>query len=476
MKKNLNLNIMQFVLLSSAFGLRMASSGTVPYGYLALGIYALIGPTQSIQALAISWVFTMLSEGISPLASGASIGRYLVIACAALCMLLRSGLHNKKIYNNHLIPVTLGFGAFLVFHSMLFSRIVDVSILKAILWTVLMVTLFAAWGNLSVIQRVQLERQLFVGLIIIALISIPIAFTNTGYLLNGNGFQGVFNHPQAFGPTMAFLTSWLAGHMLKEARPSWGSITLIGLCFTFVVMSEARTAGLALVLGLLIPILSLPFIARIPALRLMPGLGSRRLHLVGFLGIIFLSFFGPVIVDRLTNYVNKRGDAVSPLEKLEESRGVLIQQMIANIKNSPLTGIGFGIASNPASIEVVRDPILGLPTGSPIEKGVLPLALVEELGIFGFTFSLVWLWVMLRRGKILGIIPSIVLATLLFTNLGESTFFSPGGFGLLPLILFAWAVSCGNAPMKDHNRPGGFTIAENGNNILAGEIKRNNGT
>ena len=127
-------------------------------------------------------------------------------------------------------------------------------------------------------------------------------------------------------------------------------------------------------------------------------------------------------------------------------------KMFENIKNTPWTGIGFGIASEPAYMEVQRDPVLGLPLSALVEKGVMPIAVVEELGIFGALAIVGWLWVMLRRGARSGVSQFAVLITLLLVNFGESMFFSVGGMGMLLLVLLTGAVSTAHGEAKAGQR------------------------
>src|SRR5690606_11413311 len=101
--------------------------------------------------------------------------------------------------------MTILLGLFFIVHAVLFSSVVDVSVLKAVSWTLAMATLIAAWRGLNDEERIALADRVFRGLTLLMIVSLPLLVLPVGYLRNGTGFQGVLNHPQAFGPTMALL-------------------------------------------------------------------------------------------------------------------------------------------------------------------------------------------------------------------------------------------------------------------------------
>src|SRR5690606_19943902 len=92
-------------------------------------------------------------------------------------------------------------------------------------------------------------------------------------------------------------------------------------------------------------------------------------------------------------------------------------------------------------LQVALDPVSGLPVGAAVEKGVMPLAVWEELGIFGLCAVGLWLWGIVRRSARGGITPMALCTVVLVVNLGESILFSPGGMGLLCLLLLGWAAT-----------------------------------
>ena len=427
--------------------LRIVSTPTANLSYLLLAIYALFGRTQAIQALALSWLFSMFNPGIAAEATAGSVGRYAVLLAAAASVFLRSWRFRNRIKVRPATLATLLLGLFFVVHSWFFSPMVDVSVLKAVSWALAMGTLIAAWAGLAADERDIVVRFIFGGLIVVMLVSLPLLPLSVGYFRNGTGFQGILNHPQAFGPTMALLGAWAAGHMLGVKRPPWSMVALAGTCLVLVVLSEARTAGLALVLGVGLAVLLTPRLAGLSVRAVLPGLRSKRTLIVAALAVAGTVIAGAKLEGTITQFVTKSGraDASTILDAYQVSRGRLIEEMWSNIKAKPIQGIGFGIASDPLEMEIERDPIFGLPVGAPTEKGVLPIAVLEEVGVIGFCAVCLWVLTLIRRSARGGMVPVAVGLTALLINMGEANLFSPGGMGLLLLILLAWAFASSQA-------------------------------
>jgi hypothetical protein len=424
--------------------LRLASPPTASATLFLLAAYALTGRAQAIQALALSWLFSMLNPAIAPEGALGGLGRYAVLAGAAISVILRArhGVAGGRMPVSRLLLLTVLLGAGIVVHSLLFSAIPDVSVLKALAWTTATATLLSAWGGLDGMSRRRVAGQIFGGLVLVMMVSLPLLPTGLGYSVNGTGFQGVLAHPQAFGPTMGLLGAWAGSQVLCHRRPSWRLIGLFGVCLVLVVLSEARTAGLALLLAIAISGLSGSTLARKRYLEFMPGLRSPRLHAVVGVALFASIAGGSVLSHRVDQYLVKHGASSSLLEAYDESRGQLIDQMWENVVAHPMRGIGFGIASDPTTMTVDRDPVLGLPTAAVIEKGVLPLAVLEELGVLGFLVVACWVFAIVRRSARGGgvVAVSVSLAAFLM-NMGESMLFSVGGMGLLLLILITWAAT-----------------------------------
>lgn len=410
--------------------------------YALLAVYAFYGRAQAIQALGLSWLFTMLNPGIAGESSAISVGRYFVIATASCSVMLRSGFIRSSLAVSKLVLWTILLGISFIAHSLFFSLIVDVSVFKAISWTIVAATIFSAWGGLTSEERERLGRQVFGGLAVIMIASIPLAGNATGYLRNGSGFQGVLNHPQAFGPTMALLAAWAGSVVLILKRPHWALTICFWASSVLVIMSEARTAGLAVLLGVLLAVFVAPVLTKRSIISMLPGLRNYRIHLMVVFGLVLVLASGTAFTGRIEQYLVKRSDASSLVDAYEASRGKLIDRMVGNIIDHPWAGIGFGIGSFPENMEIERDSIFGLPVSAAVEKGVLPIAVVEEVGLLGFLGVLLWLsMLIMRAARGSGFAALSVLLVVLLLNFGEAVLFSPGGLGMLSLIIIGWAVT-----------------------------------
>lgn len=428
----IGVNFSRSILLLLALTANLVGGAVAALSYFMLAAYALLGRAQLIQSLALLSFFSVLNPGIILMSqSDSSVLRYIPIIGATVSLLLRShaSVARDRISISLVVLGTLCLGAFLFIHSMLFSQMVDVSILKSVLWVTVVVILLAAWRGLSDLEHDHLQKQLFGGLVVSMFVSLPFLAIPIGY--KGEGFQGVFNQPQVLGLVMATLAACLIGRLSQPVRYRWLDMFLLVLCLLMLVMSEARTAGFALVLALAgIPIIF--FVLRGRGRTLLKSLTS----MCAILFVVWFSFS-----EQLTKFAFKRDSAVNISDTLEASRGILMFPMIANIAENPMSGIGFGVGSIPSERYVNRDNILGLPSGAPVEKGVLPLAVIEELGAPGFFAVALWLWMMFRRSYRAGFYPFLVLSLVLLMNLGEATLFSTGSLGLFFLIMFTWAVT-----------------------------------
>ena len=413
---------------------------TVWLAYALLAVYAMRGRAEALLALALCCLFNLFNPGLAAPLAGWE--RYVVLAAAVASVAWRGwrpGMPRGGVTAlDTVVFATLLLGGFLVIHAVAFSRYADISLLKAVLWTATMAASASAWAHLSPDRRDALARRLRWGLIATMLASGALLGSPDGYLRNDVGFQGITSHPQSFGVVMALLCAWswgLFGACDRGVLPS--AVTVAG-SLVMVVLSAARTGAAALVLAIAVAPLAAAALAP-GGLRAAWPAGPWRWRFVA--AAVLLTAAAVTYQDDLNAFLNKRGwqgtATIDPVEQFREARGPMLRDMWANIRHDPWRGVGFGVASRPELVAVER--AFGVPVAASVEKGTMPLAILEETGTAGLLAVSWWCWIVVRRAARAGAAQLTVTLTVLIVNLGESMLFSPGGVGLLCMVLLGWA-------------------------------------
>lgn len=426
--------------------LRGLSSSTADISYLILALFACFGPIQGIQALTLSWFFAMLNPSIFPSSSFAPLGKYLIVfACLFGCLLRRRA--SGVVYERPFLYLTLGWVIFLVLHSFLASQVTGVSVLKALSWSFAMLASIIAWGMVTRHEREILIAQVFLVFHLILFVSVALPIFGMGSEVNGN-LQGLLNQPQALGPTIALLFVWLASRILARPFASVLDYVKLVLCFVVILMSGARTGALAAIFGISIASVLYSVFNPLRLATILPGLFTLRSVIV--FGFILVSSVSALswIANSFGNFFAKGGESSDLTDAYNGSRGALIDAMLTNVQTNPFVGIGFGVSSFPEQMEIERDPFFGIPISAPIEKGVMPIAILEEVGVVGFIFFAAWSFFVFRKGGRSGLSELAVSITIFWINLGESVLFSPGGLGLIHIVLISWAATTPTSDSK----------------------------
>ncbi len=429
---------------------------TAELSFILLACYALIGRRQIIEALIFSWFLTFMNYEIVPYTEFEGLGRYLIILSCFISILLRANF--AKI--DRLTLLTIGLGLFIIIHSIFFSKIPQLSILKALNWTIYITTLLLAWTGMSYSESVETKKWMKYFLLIIIFVSLSLYIYEEIYNLRGIGnkrnlhyFQGILNHPQAFGLTAAGVCAIFIGEFFNKNNNKLFIFLCICICIFSIFISGSRTAGLALFLSLVISIFLL-FILNFKKIKLKFNISLNKFLILFSLSLLILTFtFVIQIYEASMSFINKssvynnlevyisENDHVPTISNefdnigktYFKSRSVLIDPMLLNIKENPIIGIGFGLASDPILMNIKY--FQGIPISAPIEKGVLPIAIFEEIGFFGLIIFLIWVFVLLKVATNNSFSSMLVILTFLLFNLGEAGLFSPNGFGMLYLIV-----------------------------------------
>lgn len=439
----LNLLYRLWLIPAIAIALRCCPQPASTFSYVLVAAYAFTGRRQAIMAFFLIFFFTLINHGLGQPIALAALMRWVVTFSAALSVLIHGPAAGSNRSSRFLLFTTAAVPAIIVLHSIAFSSVADVSILKGLAFGLSLFSLMAAWSWETQTERQLTEIQVVTGLLAMAVLSIPLLFTSIGYMGHTKMFMGVLVHAQNFGPAMAllaviFFAAWLTRKQLKL----W-TISVLALCGAWVFLSQARIAVFAFVGGIGLASMLYP-LQRLVSLRSTEEkIRLRRVLLIGAACMAAAVLIGPTLFEKTDEFIKKgRKDAESLSDTALASRGFLIEKMRWNIREKPSTGIGFGVPSDEEDRDrVTRDPILGLAISAPVEKGVMPVAAIEELGIPLASVLFLWMGYLGVRAARGGFLPLAVFLAAMLTNVAEATFFSPGAMGGLILILVTWAAT-----------------------------------
>jgi len=275
--------------------------------------------------------------------------------------------------------------------------------------------------------------------------------TVTTSATGNNFFQGPFYHPNACGPLSAVFivllaSTWLFGNY----RNRWLCLPLLPVFFAFLWMSRSRTGLFTLIAGLAMIFLLTGFAAVGRRYRLR--LNMSRTGIVALAAATALTVFmvdlgtGGKITSAAFSYLIKYDQGAEAIEtkSLLATRQALIDTSLEHFWERPLTGIGFEVST---SEYFVQNASL---FSAPIEKGFLPTAILEEVGILGtIPFVLFLAAVAASLYKTSNATGLAVFLTYLITNLGEVTIFAMGGSGALAWLLVGAGVLIGDHCLVD---------------------------
>ncbi len=389
---------------------------------ILLCLWTLFGPRQAIQALSLNYIILFLNPGIFHHPAELGILRWLILFLAGLRVLPAASSSAWR----YIFPLVL-FLLVVTALAGITSRDFIVSFLKVTIFSYTAATVLTAYDSISEKDREQLKVWFLSLTAVVVVLSLPTIVLSVAY--KGAGFQGIFTHPQTFGTFLAPSASYLFARLLLHKGPHSRWLWVLGtICTAMIVLSRARTGMLAILLGLAATMVFGIFTSRREIMQLVPG--STLLKVGASIAVlIILVAASSVFSKRVEGFWLKGEKGKSVEQAFYSSRGAGMAWQWKHFLQQPLTGIGFGV-------DVGRiDPrntvtFLGIPVSASVEKGFLPVAVLEEIGLIGLAvfipfFLLLILGTFSQRD--IGLI-AMCLSCLLI-NIGEAVFFSPGYLG-----------------------------------------------
>ena len=242
-------------------------------------------------------------------------------------------------------------------------------------------------------------------------------------------FCGITNHSQALGGLLVCMFPWVLCDMLfVERRFCFLHMALIIAMLPLIYMTRSRMALISFAGSLLLVTF---YTAR--RVQMTDVLRRRLRHgmLMGMAILIIAAVGMQIQSGVMSRWLRKTdssdADRRTLGEALASSRMGLMEYSLWEFRRSPFIGSGFQVA------EYTRDRLAGnkgLVISASIEKGVLPVMILGETGILGSACFLFFLFSFYYTCSIRRYFVTLTMFTVfLVTNMGEATFFSPGGGG-----------------------------------------------
>jgi hypothetical protein len=404
---------------------------------VALALWALRGPLAALQSLSIFVVIRTMNPSLiqsDTVSSTLSWALPLLVSIRILPLIKRPDLRViGPLWLFCLVAITC---------SITTSLALTVSIMKAVSLAAIAATVLVASFRLSESEVSALGRWLRTLAVVVATMSLAtLVRPAIAYLPDTHLLQGILNHPQALGAFLApFAAAYVASWLFRSGRTDHAAFAIMTVVVLCMLLTLSRTAAVATMLGTGMSLIG----GRAPAGRRAESEAGR---LLGFslLVILMLSaaaLAGSRISSSLSGFVFKRGEQKVSEAFLASRGGGMISQL-QNFASSPIVGHGFGVYADgvfPTGIVEVA----GIPVSAPVEKGVLPTAVLEETGLVGFLFFAYMIFALVR--SLWKRVERPVLAMLfgcLFVNLGEAVLLSPGNIGLHVWLLIGWCLRVG---------------------------------
>lgn len=335
--------------------------------------------------------------------------------------------------------------------SLLSGYYVHIALLKLFSFWVGMTGLFGCMGTIRRTGTDTTEWYIAQATMIAMLCGLALA------LGVGSNFRGEFSmesglynlafyHSQTMGPASALLILYLVcGYLFAGHRNRWICLPIAGALLVFLFMTRSRTGVGTLLAGLIVALVSAILFQRKRRLRLR--LNVSRPALIGMVVtvttvlLITDTLLDGTITKSVLSFAAKRVSEVESLtvEEAFATRRRLFEMSYNNFLDSPIYGIGFQVSTSRYFIEHAT-----LFT-APVEKGFLPTAVLEEVGLVGATFFLIFLSTMIGHLVRDRNIPGLTMfAAFLACNLGEVTIFGLAGPGMYEWMLVAGGIVLGD--------------------------------
>jgi hypothetical protein len=433
--------------------------GNVLFFAILIGMIAR-SPEWAVRAFSLCFLGLVTNQAIVLKTPVWTVARFLIPALCLLRFIADLQQLRQPLFRPRYFAALRGFIAVAAVLAFLTNYFVHIQILKLMNFGI---GAFAILYGVRVIAARGTDMTPWFVAVVLAVVILGFASfpLGIGYNFRGDAFlgqrffNGPFYHSNCLGPMAAMMGVLMACVVVFGPYRNRWLCGVLGLCLVyFMAKTQSRTSFGALGGGILTLVSASFFLKHGRMFRL--NMRVSRTTLVGTLLLLSLAVIAYDVASggSLTRMAiafaqkGKQTEAIS-VEAVFASRQGLIDQMWANFLETPLIGIGFEVSYS----EYFRQNATLF--NAPIEKGFMPMAVLEETGLIGTFFFLIFLGSLIASlCRDLNVPGLVLLFTFLAVNCGESMFFSLGGHGA-----YGWLMTAAGMMLGPHCKAMKRTLA-----------------
>lgn len=435
-------------IISLLFINRPGMPGNVLFFAILIAMIA-YSPEWAVRAFSLCFLGLVTNQAIVLKTPVWTIARFLIPAICLLRFMADLQQLRQPLLRPRYLAALAGFIAAAAVLSVMTGYFVHIALMKLMNFGI---------GSFAILYgvRVMAARRAdltpwFVSIVlavaIMGLASIPLGI---GYNFRGDTsvgrslFNGPFYHSNCLGPMAALMAVlMICVVVFGPYRNRWVCAVLSLVMLYFMAKTQSRTSFGAFAAGILAIVVASFMLQQRRLFRL--NMRVSRTALVAAVVVLAITAAGYDVASggALTRSVitfaqkGKQTEELS-VEDVFASRQGLIDHMWANFLQSPLIGIGFEVALTSYFQENATL------FNAPIEKGFMPMAVLEETGVIGTLFFILFLGSLIASlSRDLNVPGLALLFTFLAVNCGEAMFFSLGGHGAYGWLMMAAGMMLG---------------------------------
>ncbi|EGT3617651.1 hypothetical protein FHH43_15705 [Clostridium perfringens] len=339
-------------------------------------------------------------------------------------ILSREGI--KELQKTFISVVLIIYAFFITYTALYVSWLPIVSIFKGIYFTM---GFLAIYIGISINKNTNWTEWICNYFKVFLIFNIPFVFLKQGYSTNGTALNGIIVNPNGLGIILTLglaIFLYSSGYFEKNKFISLISIILIFL-------TNSRTSIITTVV-IIIYYLTIQFIF---IFRNKNKIIFKRLAYIFFIGAVLIGL-NDFYMKPMTNLINEKLMKGQEKGEVLKSREGQLEDFYRDFNRNRFVGVGFGVDGK----EFVEQDFT-LKLSYPVERGNILLAVLAETGYIGLCIfillilSLVYYSFKSKNNIEKFFVSNILLISALMVSLGEMTFFSGNGLGVIQWLFLS---------------------------------------